>query len=124
MPVEKSAKLSLCLDLRSEDGMGLGCIHLAYVDDAFSKYGLALIFHLAHGAFILLQSLQLSYSSARTKNYTARQEGWIFPTLLKKPHTMFITGLRDFPRLHALVDFRPNLEAEVPLWLLQDHSKA
>lgn len=69
-------------------------------------------------------SLQLPYSRAGTKNYTARQEGWIFPTLLEKPHTMFITGLQDFPRLHTLVDFRPNLETEVLLWLLQDHSKS
>lgn len=31
----------MCLDLHSEDGMGLGCIHLAYVDDAFFKVGIS-----------------------------------------------------------------------------------
>ena len=41
MPVGKSVKLSVCLDLRSEDGMGLGCIRLAYVDDAFFKVGIS-----------------------------------------------------------------------------------
>lgn len=41
MPVGKSVKLSVCLDLLLEDGMGLGCIHLAYVDDAFFKVGIS-----------------------------------------------------------------------------------
>lgn len=41
MPVGKSVKLSACLDLRSENGMGLGCIHPAYVDDAFFKVGIS-----------------------------------------------------------------------------------
>lgn len=41
MPVGKSVKLSVCLDLCSEDWMGLGCICLAYVDDAFFKVGIS-----------------------------------------------------------------------------------
>jgi len=38
---EKSVKLSGCSDLHSENGMGLGCICLAYVDDAFFKVGIS-----------------------------------------------------------------------------------
>lgn len=94
--------------------MGLGCIHLAYVDDAFFKVGISS--YLPPGTWGL-HSTSVSSSSARTKNYTTKQEGWIFPTLLKKPYIMFITGLQDFPRLHTLVVFRPNLETKAPLWL-------
>lgn len=41
MPVGRWVKLSVCLDLGSEDWMGLACLCLAYVDDAFFKAGIS-----------------------------------------------------------------------------------
>lgn len=90
MPIRESFKLFACLDPHSESGMGLGCICLTYVDDVFfsPKQELALILHLAHGAFILHHHLQFTYSSARTKSHSARQEKGISATFPKKetPH--------------------------------------
>lgn len=61
MPVGKSVKLSVCLDLYSESGMGLGCIHLAYVDDAFFKVRISSYLPPGTWALHSALSLQLPY---------------------------------------------------------------